>query len=130
MTSRILLAIGLGFALAAMSCKEGPTAGELEADLTTPNSDDGALQFTATAATNVSITGISQGCSGCKLFVVKVSDTQYRGVVTGNLANGALFRVGVSDVKKPNNYTIQVNAVSNRTYALRSVVSNYSIKLK
>ena len=120
MRSRILLAIGLGFAMAAMSCKEGPTAGELEADLTTPNSDDGALQFTATAATNVSITGISQACSGCKLFVVKVSDTQYRGVVTGNLGTGELFRVGVSDVKKPTNYTIQVNAVSNRTYALRA----------
>src|SRR5690349_2965230 len=82
MKSRILLALGLGLTLAAMSCKEGPTAGELEANLTTPNSDDGALQFTATAAANVSITGISQACSGCKLFVVKVSDTQYRGVVT------------------------------------------------
>jgi len=59
-----------------------------------------------------------------------VSDTQYRGVVTGNLANGVLFRVGVSDVKKPTNYTIQVNAVSSRTYTLRSQVSNYSVKLK
>ena len=130
MKSRILLALGLGLTLAAMSCKEGPTAGELEANLTTPNSDDGALQFTATAAANVSITGISQACSGCKLFVVKVSDTQYRGVVTGNLANGVLFRVGVSDVKKPTNYTIQVNAVSSRTYALRSQVSTYSVKLQ
>ncbi len=128
MTRRILALAGLGLALLAASCKEGPTAGELAVNLTTPNADDGAIQFTATATTPTVITGVSQACGGCKLFVVKVSDTQYKGVLTGQLAAGTLFRIGVSDTKA-SGYAVAINAVANRTYANRNSTTGYSITL-
>src|SRR2546425_7592716 len=127
MKPRLMALIGVTLA-AASSCKEGPKAGELSVNLTTPNSDDGAIQFVATAGASQTITGVSSACSGCKLFFAKVSDTQYKGVVVGNLASGTLFRVGVSDTKTPTNYTVQIIGVSSRTFALRTA-SGYSVTL-
>ena len=116
--------------LLASSCKEpGPTAGELNVNLTTPNTDDGAIQFTASANTPATITGLSSACSGCKLFVVKVNDNQYKGVLTGSLAAGTLFRLGVSDTKNTGSYSVTINAVASRTYATRNSVTGYSIAL-
>jgi hypothetical protein len=128
MKTRYLAGLTLGLALVGLSC-DGTKAGELGVDLTTPNSDDGAVQFTAIAAAPLSITGGTASCSGCKLFLVKVSDTQYKGVVTGNIGAGALFRLGVSDTKKPANYSVVINAVSSRTSVLRTA-SGYSATLK
>ena len=122
--------MALALALLALgSCKDGPKAGDLAVDLATPNSDDGAIQFTASAVAPQTITAISSVCSGCKLFVVKVSDTQYKGVVTGNLAAGTLFRISVPDTKVLTSYSVQINQVSSRTFALRNTMG-YSITLK
>jgi hypothetical protein len=129
MRHRHLTALTLGLALLGQSCKEGPKAGELQVDLTTPNSDDGAVQFTAIAAATFTLSGATAACSGCKLFVVKVSDSQYKGVVTGNIGAGALLRLGVSDTRKPANYSIVINAVSSRTFVIRSA-SGYSATLR
>ncbi|MBI4421272.1 MAG: hypothetical protein HY560_10635 [Gemmatimonadetes bacterium] len=128
MTRRRSLVLGVTLAVLAASCKEGPVAGELAVNLTTPNSDDGAIQFAATAVTPNTISGITSACSGCKLFVQKVSDTEYKGVVTGDLTAGTLFRVGVSDTKAEMVYAVQVVAVSSRTFVLRSQ-SGYSVAL-
>jgi hypothetical protein len=130
MISRSLMALGVGLAVLATSCKEGPASGEFSVDLTTPNADDGAIQFTATATPGNTITQISQGCAGCKLFVVKVSDVQYRGVLTGNIGTGTLFRIGVSDTKRPSNFSVQIVAVSNRTFAVRGTLNGYVVTLR
>jgi hypothetical protein len=130
MTARTLRILGLGLALVATSCKEGPVAGELAAELATPNADDGAIQFTLTATTGTTISQLSQTCSGCKLFVVKVNDNQYKGVVTGNLGAGTLFRLTVSDRTKPSSYSVLINAVSNRTFAVRNTLTGYSVTLR
>ena len=122
--------LGVLLALLAMSCKEGPTAGDLAVDLTTPNSDDGAIQFVATGTNGTTISGLSQACSGCKLFIVKVSESQYKGVITGNLSAGTLFRVSVSDAKHPSNYSVLIVGVSNRTSGMRASLSGYSIALR
>jgi hypothetical protein len=129
---RVFSLAALGLALALSSCKDGPAAGELAVELATPNADDGAIMFTATAsaASEATITGATAGCSGCKIFVVKVNDTQYKGVLTGTIAAGTIFRVGVSDTKKPANYSVVINAVSNRTFVLRSSLTGYSVTLK
>jgi len=124
------LFLGVCLALLAMSCKEGPAAGDLVVDLATPNSDDGAIQFVATGNNGATISGISGACSGCKLFLVKVSDSQYKGVVTGSLAAGTLFRVSVSDAKHASNYSVLIVGVSSRTFAMRNSLVGYSVTLK
>ena len=129
MRNRYLAALTLGLALLGQSCKEGPKAGEFSVDLTTPNSDDGAIQFTAVAAASLSITGATASCAGCKVFIVKVNASQYKGVVTGTIGAGTIFRLGVSDTKKPSNYSVVINAVSSRTFVLRTA-SGYSATLK
>ena len=118
-----------GLLLVLGSCKEGPKAGELEVSLTTPNSDDGAIQFTATAASPVTITGATAACAGCKIFLVKISDTQYRGVVTGNIVAGALMRLAVPDTRSRSSYTLQLNAIASRTFVVRSI-NGYSTLLR
>src|SRR5438046_2933400 len=128
-TRRWLVAVG-SLALLAGSCKDsGPVAGDLSVVLATPNSDDGAIQFTATGASPATITGVTGACTGCKLFFVKVSDTQYKGVLTGTVAAGTLFRVSVSDTKVPGSYAVTVNAASSRTFVVRSN-TGYSLTLK
>jgi hypothetical protein len=118
-----------GLAVAAASCKEGPQAGDLSVNLTTPNSDDGAMQFTATATSPTTITGLSGACANCKLFIVKVSDTQYKGVVTGTIVSGTLFKLSVSDTRTPSSYSVTVDAASSQSYVLRSG-SGYSVTLR
>src|SRR5215510_10151428 len=130
MKSRLLL--GLIFALVAMSCNDGPAAGDLSVEYTTPNSDDGALQFVVSGSNGNTIASLSQACSGCKLFSVKVNESQYKGVVTGNLAAGTLFRVSVSDAKHPSNYSVLILGVAarNSPYGMRSSLTGYSTTLK
>ena len=128
--SRRVVAVFLGcLVLVLGSCKEGPKAGELEVSLTTPNSDDGAIQFTATAATPLTITGATAACAGCKIFLVKISNTQYRGVVTGNVVAGPLMRLSVPDTRVRSSYTIQLNAIASRTFVIRSI-NGYSTLLR
>lgn len=129
MKRNIFALAGLALALLTMSCKEGPTAGEFAVNLTTPFNDDGAIQFTANATTPEIITAISGACSGCKLFLVKVTDGQYKGVLTGQINAGTLFRVGVSNNKVTGSYSVIINSVSNRTFQLRSS-TGYSVKLE
>lgn len=116
----------LALALLASSCKEGPSAGEFSVNLTTPNSDDGAIQFTANATNPATITSVTSACTGCKLFVVKVNDNQYKGVLTGQISAGTLFRVGASDTK--GTYSVTINAAASRTYVVRNPAP-YSVAL-
>lgn len=125
--TRILRVATVALAVVVTACKEGPTAGEFAVNLTTPNSDDGAIQFTADATAPATITSVGSSCSGCKLFVVKVSDNQYKGVLTGTLSAGTLFRVGASDTK--GEYKVTINAAASRTYTLRNSLTGYSVAL-
>jgi len=127
-TSRWIAVLGVSLAVLTGSCSEAPTAGDLIVNLTTPNSDDGAIMFNATATASQTITGVLSPCNNCKLFLVKVSDTQYKGVLTGTIAAGTLFRVGVSDTKSPTDYSVQILAVSSRTLVLRNAGA-YSVTL-
>lgn len=115
--------------IAALSCSDGgPQAGSLTFDLVTPRADDGAVQFKVTTVTPNTVTGVSAACTGCNIFSEAVSDTEIRGVVTGQLSAGALISVGVSDVKSSESFTAQVVAVASRDYALRPA-SNYSLEV-
>jgi hypothetical protein len=47
----------------------------------------------------------------------------------GDLAAGTLFRISVPDTKVLTSYSVQINQVSSRTFALRNTMG-YSITLK
>ena len=129
MTRRNLITLaGLAMVLLGTACKEGPTAGELKVNLTTPFNDDGAIQFTATANAPETITSVSGACNNCKLFLVKVNDGLYKGVLTGQIGAGTVFRVGVSNTKLTGSYSVTINSVASRTYQLRGS-TGYSVTL-
>ena len=112
------LAVLLGLVVAA--CSSGPEPGELTFELTTPNSDDGAIQFRLTATLPNTLTGVSAGCAGCTVFSEATSETEILGVVTGQIRAGRLVRVSVSDVQTPEAYRASVVAVASRDFGLRS----------
>ena len=120
-----LLILGAS-ALVLATCNEGPTAGEIAFDLTSANADDGAIQFTASAVAPDSVTGATPACTGCQVFLARVSATELRGVVTGNIGAGALVNLGVTDVGKPESYSMTVVAAASRTYKVQA--GAYSLK--
>ena len=128
MNRNLMALAGVTLALLATSCKEGPTAGELNVNLMSPFGD-GAIQFVANATAPAVITGVSSACTGCKLFFAKVSDNQYKGVLTGPIVAGTIFRVGVSDTKIRGSYAVTIQAVADRSYGMRNSLTGYSLTL-
>ncbi len=112
-----LLAVLLGLMVLAAACSSGPEPGDLTFELTTPNSDDGAIQFRLTATLPNTLTGVSAGCT---VFSEATSETEILGVVTGQIRAGRLVRVSVSDVQTPEAYRARVVAVASRDFGLRS----------
>jgi hypothetical protein len=115
----VLLPVALGVALVlAGGCDSGPKAGEVVFSLTTPNQNDGAIQFRLTAVAPNTLDGVTAGCAGCQVFIEAVSETEIRGVLIGNVVPGEALRVLVSDRDARDAYAGQVVAVASRTYAL------------
>lgn len=104
----------------ALSCFDGPAAGEVTLSLLTPNTDDGAVAFVVTVPAPNEITGASAACSGCELFSTRVSATELRGIVTGDLSAGPLVRVAVSQAGPNQAYLAQLLSVASRQFAVRA----------
>lgn len=128
MTVRTLVLALLG-GLAAAGCggNEGPTAGELEVRLATPNSDDRAVRFllggertavTAPAGTNYRV--FTAPLSGDTVIVVVVAPQ------AGHLAAGSLVRLSVPDTRQAASYRTTVQDVAATSYAQRAV-AGYSL---
>jgi hypothetical protein len=108
-------------ALVTGSCDSGPAAGDIVFDLTTPNRDDGAVQFTLTAVAPDSIVAVAADCVGCRVFTQAVDGVEVRGVLLGTVVAGPALRVTVSD-RRSAGYAATVVAVSDRDYVLRPTV--------
>jgi len=107
-------------------CDSGPKAGEVVFNLTTPNQDDGAVQFRLTTAAPNTLDGVTAACAGCQVFTEVVSATEIRGVLIGNVVPGEALRVLVSDRKATQTYVGLVVATASRTYGLRGA-SGYAL---
>ena len=107
-----------GLSLVLSAC-DLPDVTQLAFDLTTPNSDDGAIQFTMTAMPGREILGLEAACTGCSLFTRMVDERQAVGIVTGLIVEGELLRATVSH-GGPDVFAIAVVEVASRSYALRS----------
>jgi hypothetical protein len=94
------------------------TAGWLTVQLTTPNTDDGAVQFSITGP-GVDSVRVLPPYSG--YGTVPASGAGHV-VATGAIATGAVARVWVRDVARANQVTASVSAAAQRgTYALSSL---------
>lgn len=94
-TVRLILV--LAAAVVAGSCDSGPKSGEIVAELTSPHASLGAASFRVTTVEPYSIESVTAACTGCRVFTVRVTERELRGVVTGTFSAGPLLRVLVSD---------------------------------
>ncbi len=115
--------------LLALGCLDGPTAGEVSLVLQTPNQDDGAIAFSITAPAPNEVTGVTATCDSCDAFVARVSATELRAIITGNLAAGQVARVGVLDGSPNQAYRVTVLEISSRTFTIRSD-SGYTLSVR
>jgi hypothetical protein len=107
-----LLLVGLTLAVAC----DGPSAGEVTLVLRTPNTDDGAIAFSVMVAAPNEVTGATAVCDGCDVFYTKVSRTELRGIVTGDLVAGPLVRLSVAQGGPNEVYRLDVVDVANRKF--------------
>ncbi len=101
---------------ALLSCSEGPTAGELEVVLETSRSDLGAIQFAIISAEPAAIDSVHVACAGCALFDARIGTTEVRGIITGVLSSGVVFRITVPDLGLAPTYAIGVQQAATRDY--------------
>ena len=97
-----------------------PTPGWLTVQLTTPNSDDGAVQLAVTgpAADSVIIVNYD-GFAARAADVVNI-------VVDGQITSGEIARIHVPDTGLANQYQASVSAAAIRdTYQLQSTILGY-----
>ncbi len=111
----------LAVMVAAMSCDSGPKAGEIVAELVTPQQTLGAAMFRVSAVEPYAIDSVTPACSGCRTFTSRVSERELRGVVTGSLSAGPLVRVMVSDRDAQSGYSILLLQLAATTYEIVSL---------
>ncbi len=114
------LLVPLAVAIVA-GCDSGPQAGDLTVQLVSPVEDLGALSFSITATEPTMIDTVTAACAGCTVFTTRISGSEMRGVVTGDIGPGAVLRVSVSDTKVPEAYVGQVLEASAPDYELVSI---------
>jgi hypothetical protein len=118
---RALRALLIPVAVALVAgCDSGPQAGDLTMHLVSPVEDLGALSFRITAAEPTTIDTVTAACAGCSVFATRISASEMRGVVTGDVGPGAVLRISVTDTKVPQAYLGQVLEASAPDYELVS----------
>jgi hypothetical protein len=115
----------LALVAGVLTCGGEPPAGELAFSLTTPNQDDGAVQFTLRAVEPATLGAVTALCTGCQVYTQVVSDTEIRGVLVGDIVAGPALSVTVSD-RGVDAYAASVVSAASRTYTLR-VVGGYAL---
>jgi hypothetical protein len=110
----------LALAAGVLTCGGDPPGGDVVFQLTTPNQDDGAVQFSVRAAEPNTVSAVTALCGGCQVYSQVVSDTEIRGVLVGDVVAGPVLSVTVSD-RGADAYVASVVSAASRTYALRAV---------
>jgi hypothetical protein len=123
----ILRLSGLLLCVLLLSCSgddTGPASGTLDIQLTSPNSDDGAVLLTIAGGPVESVEPLVGGA-----YTAKVDDNTMRVVVTGNLTSTTIARLHINDMNQVARYSAAITQVAVRsTYATREP-AGYSILL-
>lgn len=112
-----LRAVGLAVVFAAVaSCDFGPRAGELVWEVSMPHANTGGIAVVVVALEPNTVDTVSAACSGCRLFPVRVSEREMRGIVVGSIQPGPLISAMVSDVKPRQSYTAVVREAASTAF--------------
>ena len=128
MTRRLRAVVLVLFAgLAAGACEdavEPPVPGALLLSLTTPATDDGGIMVRVTGPGIVSVQPTS---SGQELFWRLAAEDEARAIVLGAIGTGPLVTIQVPDVKRADEYTVEVGEVAAESDVLRDALTGYSV---
>jgi hypothetical protein len=114
-----------GFALAGCGHDSvGPTGGALNLNFTTPNTDDGAILFTVSGGGVDSIVGLND-----QIYEARPASNQLQVIVTGNLQNGPIARMYVSDSRLSGKYSATILQVAARTSYTQRDPAAYSLRV-
>ncbi|NIR43811.1 MAG: hypothetical protein GWN99_07625 [Gemmatimonadetes bacterium] len=103
----------------------GPVPGSLIVSLTTPNTDDGAVQLTVSGGT---IDGVSLATgTGYRFFSHESSATSFSIIVAGDIAAGPLASISVPDVNAADSYSAALVAVADRSNQIVSPTTGYAL---
>lgn len=111
-----------------LSCSRdvGPVAGNLQVQLTSPNSGgDSAIAFTIIGP--APLTSATPG-AGLRLFAQPLTGTSTRFVLTGRLTTSTtILTIGVENVNAVGQYKGTIQGVAQPNYALRTLPGNYRL---
>jgi len=120
--NRYLTTFGVACGIAAGACSEppaAPTSLTLSAQLTNAGSTDRAILVEiAGADTSARIDSVlAPAGSSYRLFTERLSVTQWRAIVTGNLSDGVLLRLAVPGRSRASAYTAAILDVADASFA-------------
>ncbi len=103
----------------------GPTGGWLTVQLTTPHTDDGAVQLSVSGPAIDSVKIV--GYDGFESHSVTQADL----VATGTISNGDIARIHVPDLSRTTQYNVSVSAAAARdSYALQELAGYRAVLVR
>jgi hypothetical protein len=125
MRSRSVLLVLLGaFLLACSDDTNSPTAGAMNLNLATPNSDDGGLLFTLTGGPVDSVVA-NRG----RVYSAKVDPNTFRVIIAGDLAAGTIARISLPDLRRAGEYSATVTQAAARGSYVQRDPAGYALTL-
>jgi hypothetical protein len=116
---RSLLLAGLSALAACSHDTSAPTAGTLNVNLASPNSDDGAVLFTVSGGPIDSVAS-----PGHQIYSARLDSSTLRLIVTGDLGSGTIATIYVPDMRLASSYSATVNqAAARESYTQREAAS-------
>lgn len=127
-----LFCLALVLMLVPLGCGDdgasaGPVPGELVVRLDTPNDDDGALIARIHGPSKID--GVGGPDSSIPVHYRERGDTVVAAAF-GDLADGAVLRITVPDVRQADGFTATLLEVADRQGALRADLSTYSLSVR
>lgn len=113
-----LIAFGVNCGGGGGTENNDPTPGDLTIELTSPNTDDGAIKLTIVSP--VAPTAISAASAGIEVFTSGALTTSTTVIVTGDLGAGPLLHITVPDTRDDEDYAATVVQVASTGYAIRA----------
>lgn len=121
----LLLAVASGLSCGDASGPSPPTPGTLRLNLTTPNSDDGALLLQLTGP-SLAAESMAAASAAQQLYARAAPGGGVNVAVFGSLGTGPLLRIQVADVSRAADYRVTIVEAADAHNALRPSVSGYS----
>ena len=128
---KTLIQLIAALVLVAPACSDStapPEPGEIVVRLVSPNTGDAAAVVTLTAPSGVTLADFQPGSSELAVFH-RTTGTTTRIAVFGPLANGAVARFMVPDMRDASRYIVQLVEVADETNALRGSLAGYSVSV-